>query len=263
MQKGSHGRVEIWSDADFVRIEQKWKTSEGHGKRWGAEDILMIFNAKVRKLAVVNRSQNRFTRLGEDQISAACADLSKKATPAIFPSSDLPTPPAGGAISTPSLPTVVDNPQKSHSEGCKVYRRDLPFGLEEEMCVAPLQQAGVAEDALGALWTLGEFIKGLESRIPEFGAVFAISEAGLLNLGLLRSHFKFGVSLDIDQESSGEAEMESWDRIIWLDSVEPWRILPNELNLPDDAEEESGLVPWNTPFLEDNGPSHKSKQLSE
>lgn len=246
--------MEIWSDVDFVRIEQKWTTDEGEGKRWGAEDILMIFNAEERKLAVVNRSQNRFTRVGEGQLSAARADLSSKRI----------TPPVKGMIPTPSHPTAVDTPKKAHPEGCQIFRRDLPLGLEEEMCVVPLQQSGVAEGALDALWALGKFVKGLESRIPELGAVYAISEIGLLDLGLLHSHFKFGASFDIDEKDADKTKMESWDRIIRLNSVESWGLLPNELTLPDDAEEESGLVPWNTPFLEDSGPFSKtSKQPSK
>ena len=259
-QKASQGRMEVWSDANFVRIEQKWTMTEGQGKQWGAEDILLIFNAKEKTLVVVNRSQNRYTKLGQAQMESAVADISKKTT---TPPPGMPTPPAGVTMPAPTAPVAVDAPEKSHPEGCEIFRRELPFGLEEELCVTPLAQSGLTGDALEALFGLGEFVQGLASRIPEFGAVFAISEAGLLNLGLLRSHYKFGVSLDIDQETAEKDEMESWDRIIRLESMEPWGLMPDEIDLPKAAIEAPGLVPWNTPFFEDKGPSTRPDQLSK
>jgi hypothetical protein len=253
--RDSSGTVEIWADGPLLKVSETWNTLEGRGRRWGAAQVVLLYQSDEKKLMVVNVSQKRFTRLDATRMEKARKDLANRRANLAGVGAEGTTPQAL-LSELAAVPKPIDSAQKTHPEGCQVFKRDLPFGLEEESCYRSLDTADIREGALDALLSFGTFVEGVADQIGELAAVSALAEAVAFDLGLLVSQYKFGVSLDIDQEPSGKSgELESWDRVITLEKLEPFTLSPEEMAFTKDAVEEYGLVPWNTPFFGVHGPS--------
>ena len=257
--KDSSGRVELWGDGPFFKVTETWESKAGGGRRWGAPEVALLFNADEQKLVVVNVSQKRFTRLDVDRMNRAREELAKER------SGPRSSPILSGAVTADGQPLAspkpIDTPKRSHPDGCRVFHRALPFGLEEESCYRSLLDAGIAADAVSALLAYAEFTDGVSPQIGEMDVIAAIAEAARFGFGMVVSQHKFGVSLDIDQEGASEGGgLESWDRVITLESLEPATLTPEGLGVPTDAEEEYGLVPWHTPFFGVQGPATSKKK---
>lgn len=242
--------VSMCTDNPFARIDQSWVTAgDGEGRRWGADKSRMIFDSANKVLTVINQSKNTFVKIDATRMAKALDDLAT-GTPmslgnlGVASGNELPTSAIDGLLPI-SMPLPSKSPKKKHPQGCAVFERDLPQGLKEETCFLSFSEDLAVSEALAPLVSMANFAGDLEGRIREFETIAAVANAVEWDTGIPASQFKFG---DSPFEEDNQA-MSAWDRSFRLDEQRPCTLRPEDLEPPEGASEEFGLLPWNTPFI--------------
>ena len=238
----------VCADGPYAVIDQQWHApSDGGKKHWGADSARIIFDSANHVLTVINLSQNTYVKLDEARMARAAEDL-EKGTPvalgnlgAATRTTDLPA----AGLPPLAIPLPSKQPKKKFPEGCDIFDRDLPKGLREETCFKAFDESASVSDAFAPLISMAEFTAPLAARVRDLETAAAVAEALGWDTGIPTVQYKYGDS-PFEEDN---AKMEAWDRTFTLEESSPCSVEPNELDPPEGAVQEFGLLPWNTPFI--------------
>lgn len=243
--KNAEATLAVCADGPFALIDETWKpANNAEVRRWGADKSRIVFDSANKTLTVINLSKNTFVKIGEKRMTETLNAL-ESGTPVSLGNLGAQASTAMSTLPVLSAPLPCGSPKKKHPEGCAVFARDLPQGLKEETCFAQFDDDLPISEAFSPLVSLASFVRGLEQRVRELEIVTAVATAVEWDSGLPAAQFKFGDS-PFEEDN---ADMEAWDRTLILKERRPCTVSSADLDPPEDATEEFGLLPWSTPFL--------------
>ncbi len=240
--------ITFCTDKSRVRVDELWEKKESIDRSSGPRSLKMIFDSENKSLTVINNDKNTYKIINEKHMAKAVEDLQNNKPMSLGSSLAIvkePKEPVLIPLSSASVPLPAKEIKKKHPDGCAVFERELLGGLKEEICFLPDNGDIPASEDYLAMVSMARFIEELSGRVRELEVVFATAGALEWDLGVPAAEFKFG-DMIFEEESN---TMKAWDRTYTLKERFPCSISDTDIEPPNDAIEEYGILPWSTPFI--------------